>query len=119
VYTLLLKQNKFYVGYTARPVDRRFIEHFNNSGSKWTIKYPPVQVLNIVPAVKKDENRITLETMDKYGWWNVRGGSWCSIEMESCPKALLDLKGIRLPKYKENGYCSCCKVDCFDKKMNN
>lgn len=104
VYTLLLKQNKFYVGYTERLVDKRFIEHFNNDGSKWTIKYPPVEVLNIVPGTKKDENRITLETMDKYGWWNVRGGSWCKVEMNSCPKALLDFKGIKINKFNKKKY---------------
>ena len=24
----------------------------------------------------EEENEMTLRMMDKYGWWNVRGGSW-------------------------------------------
>ncbi|KAI8898539.1 hypothetical protein BC833DRAFT_589460, partial [Globomyces pollinis-pini] len=29
IYVLLLQENKFYVGYSERPIGERFIEHFN------------------------------------------------------------------------------------------
>jgi hypothetical protein len=33
---------------------------------------------------------MTLAMMEKYGWWNVRGGHWTKVEMQSCPQALLE-----------------------------
>jgi hypothetical protein len=37
----------------------------------------------------QEENEMTLKMMDKYGWWNFRGGSWCQVDINSCPSALL------------------------------
>lgn len=36
--------------------------------------------------------------MVKYGWWDVRGGNWCQMEMNTCPAALLKLQQLKLPK---------------------
>ncbi|SPQ96707.1 unnamed protein product (mitochondrion) [Plasmodiophora brassicae] len=83
IYALLLEQNKIYVGYSARPVGERFIEHFNANG---------------------EENELTLEMMEKYGWYNVRGGCWCKIDMDKCPPALLKHKGLKTPvELKQHG----------------
>jgi len=38
----------------------------------------------------QEENEMTLKMMDKYGWWNFRGGSWCQVDSHSCPPALLE-----------------------------
>lgn len=97
IYVLLLQEGKFYVGYSERPVGERFLEHFNYNGSKWTTRYRPIEVLKVKEGGPKEENELTLEMMEKHGWWNVRGGSWCKVEMESCPPALLQRKGIKLP----------------------
>ena len=97
IYVLLLQENKFYVGYSERPIGERFIEHFNYRGSKWTTLYRPVQVLQVQPGGIEDENEITLRMMDKYGWWNVRGGSWCQVDIQSCPPALLEWQRLKLP----------------------
>jgi hypothetical protein len=35
----------------------------------------------------EEENEMTLRMMDKYGWWN---GSWCQVDIQSCPPALLE-----------------------------
>ena len=40
-------------------------------------------------GTKEDETRVTLEYMTKYGWWNVRGGPYCQVEMTNPPKALM------------------------------
>ena len=74
IYVLLLQENKFYVGFSERPIGERFVEHFNYKGSKWTTLYRPVQVLQVQPGGIEEENEMTLRIMDKYGWWNVRGG---------------------------------------------
>jgi predicted GIY-YIG superfamily endonuclease/ribosomal protein L37E len=97
VYVLLLEQSKIYVGFSARPVGDRFLEHFNSSGAKWTKLYRPLQVLEIRKGTEKDEDVMTLEMMDKYGWWNVRGGQWCQVELTKCPSALLEWQGLKLP----------------------
>jgi GAG-polyprotein viral zinc-finger len=97
IYVLLLQENKFYVGYSERPIGERFIEHFNYKGSKWTTLYRPLQVLYVQNGGIEVENETTLSMMDQYGWWNVRGGSWCKVEMNSCPPALLERQRIQLP----------------------
>lgn len=98
VYVLLLQQNKFYIGYTARPIGARFLEHFDNNGAAWTKKYPAVQVLFYREGTKFDEDKLTLEYMSNYGWWNVRGGKWCRVDMKRCPNELLLLQGVALPR---------------------
>ena len=40
---------------------------------------------------------MTLKMMHKYGWWNVRGGNWCQVEMCTCPKALLEWQQVNIP----------------------
>lgn len=110
IYVLLLEQNKIYVGYSARPVGERFLEHFNANGSKWTSLYRPLQVLSVHEGGLREENELTLQMMDKYGWWNVRGGHWCQVEISSCPPALLQWQQLQLPvplkSHRENGEIS-------------
>lgn len=91
IYIILLEQNKFYVGFSERPIGERFLEHFNNFGSKWTQIYRPLQVLCVLEGGKEEENDITLRLMDEYGWWNVRGGDWCHVEMNSCPSRIIGM----------------------------
>ena len=98
IYVLLLQESKLYVGFTERPIGERFIEHFNYRGSKWTTLYRPLQVLRHQPGGKEEENEMTLRMMETYGWWNVRGGAWCKVEMQSCPPELLARKRLKLPQ---------------------
>ena len=88
IYVLLLKQNKYYVGYTERDCMERITEHTQLQGSKWTKKYPFIRLLRYENGTEEDENRITLEYMEKYGWWNVRGGKYCEVDMQEQPKDL-------------------------------
>jgi predicted GIY-YIG superfamily endonuclease len=94
IYILLCEKNKWYIGYTDRQDGERFDEHFSNIGSKWTQKYKPIQVMEWREGTLEDENKVTLEYMQKYGWWNVRGGSYCNVDMCNPPKQLMPL----LPK---------------------
>ncbi|ARF11873.1 hypothetical protein Klosneuvirus_3_8 [Klosneuvirus KNV1] len=94
IYVLLLEKDKWYVGYTDRKDGERFTEHFTGNGSKWTQLYKPVQVMEWRKGTLEDENTVTLEFMEKYGWWNVRGGSYCNVEMSKPPKQLTP----KLPK---------------------
>lgn len=48
-------------------------------------------------GTEKDEDRLTLDIMEKYGWWNVRGGKWCKVDMQTCPKQLLERQNVKMP----------------------
>jgi len=86
IYVLKLVRGKYYVGLTRRNIDR-ILDHLDGDGAAWTKKYPPVErkpILSFKEGLKEsDEDKITLEMMQKYGINNVRGGKWCRIKMPS------------------------------------
>ena len=90
IYVLLLEQGKYYVGKTTNP-EFRLEKHFNYGGSEWTIKYKPVQVLEIIRDCDDyDEDKYTRIYMDKFGIENVRGGSFCQIVLPKETVAVLE-----------------------------
>lgn len=89
VYVLSLRRGKYYVGKSDRAEDR-IASHFNNEGSGWTAKYPPVKVMEIIHNCDMyDEDKYTLKYMDMYGIDNVRGGSFVSIRLAEEVKRVL------------------------------
>ena len=86
IYVLRLQRGKYYVGLTRKNVERIW-QHIDGKGAAWTKKYPPKEGKEIVSfqdGLKvADEDRITLEMMSKYGVRNVRGGSWCRVNMSA------------------------------------
>ena len=103
-YVLKLKGGKWYVGYTTRGVER-IIEHLDSDGAKWTKKYPPVKPIPYMqtePGKTKatpknkpnsDEDRLTIEWMEKRGIENVRGGSW-TMAKKMRQKTIKELEGL-------------------------
>jgi hypothetical protein len=82
IYTLQLEKGKYYVGKTNNP-QFRLESHFNSNGSEWTKLYKPLKILEIKSNCDNyDEDKITIQNMDKYGINNVRGGSFVSIKLE-------------------------------------
>ena len=82
IYALQLEQGKYYIGKTNNP-HFRLESHFNLNGSEWTKIYKPVKVLEIKENCDDyDEDKITIQYMDKYGINNVRGGSFVSVKLE-------------------------------------
>ena len=82
IYTLKLIQGKYYVGKTTNP-SFRLDNHFNSNGSAWTMKYKPIELLELIPNCDDyDEDKYTIKYMDKYGINNVRGGSFVTIELD-------------------------------------
>ncbi len=82
IYVLQLEKGKYYIGKTNNP-KIRLNNHFNSNGSEWTKKYKPIKVLEIKSDCDDyDEDKITIQYMDKYGINNVRGGSFVSIKLE-------------------------------------
>ena len=95
IYVLKLSRGKYYVGMTRKNVSRVW-QHIDGKGAAWTKKYPPLknnEVQYLQEGLKEsDEDRITLEYMDKYGISNVRGGSWCMVRMPRATRSELKRK---------------------------
>lgn len=82
IYFLKLTDDKYYIGKTNN-INFRLDDHFDNKGSTWTKKYPPLKVLKIIPDCDDfDEDKYTIKYMKKYGIDNVRGGSFVTITLD-------------------------------------
>lgn len=81
IYVLELENEKYYIGKTLNP-NFRIEQHFNSFGSQWTNKYKPIKMLEFIPNCDNyDEDKYTIKYMEKYGINNVRGGSFCKINL--------------------------------------
>jgi hypothetical protein len=88
IYVLKLENNKYYIGKTNNP-EIRIDQHQGGFGAYWTKKYPVKETINIIPDCDSlDEDKYTIKYMGKYGIDNVRGGSFCKIELQ---KAEIDV----------------------------
>jgi len=82
LYVLELKNGKYYVG-TTHNLQRRFQEHVDGAGSVWTRKYAPLAIeRSVIVDGPLHEDRVTKELMLKHGIDNVRGGSYCKIDLD-------------------------------------
>ena len=92
VYVLQLEQGKYYVGRTNN-VEERIREHMSGIGSEWTTLYKPVAIIEIIENCNADmEDIVTKKYMGVYGRDNVRGGSYCRV----------NLPNLKLPARKKN-----------------
>jgi len=105
IYVLLLQDNKYYVGKTNNP-DFRYQSHYNLNGSEWTKKYNPINLFEIIPNQDNfDEDKITLQYMNKYGIDNVRGGRYCRITLDDN-----EIKNIKSSIISATDKCFKCGV---------
>lgn len=90
VYVMKCIEDKYYVGQTDNIV-RRFDEHKSGRGASWTKLYPAEAIIKLVETTGMDfvELSVTLETMNKYGVANVRGGPFAHVELSQT-----DIKSI-------------------------
>ena len=84
-YVLELENNKWYVG-ISMCMNVRMSDHFAGNGSRWTKKHKPVRIERVVLGDR--ERELTLQYMLLKGWKNVRGGSWCRVDMKRPPECL-------------------------------
>lgn len=87
IYVWELEEGKYYIGWSEN-LSRRLKEHSTDDGARWTQKYKPKRIIEISLGNKTTENEKTLQYMEKYGWENVRGGSYCQVDMKKPPVAL-------------------------------
>jgi hypothetical protein len=89
IYTLQLEDGKYYVGRSYN-VPKRINQHYNGEGSVWTKKYKPIRLYEIfLDKTKFDEDKYTLMYMSIFGIENVRGGSFCSVELGGADKYII------------------------------
>lgn len=90
-YVLQLQEGKFYVGNTDN-IYTRLLDHtlMTPSSSLWVKHYGPVErVVEVARnSGKHDEHYKTLQYMTMFGWDNVRGSSYCKVQMFNPPEAL-------------------------------
>lgn len=81
IYILALENDKYYVG-KSNNIEKRMKQHFTGRGAKWTKLYKPLIIIDIIHNCDdSDEDRYTKLCMIKFGVENVRGGSYCSINL--------------------------------------
>ena len=114
IYVLQLKENKWYIGKTETS-KFRIDTHFDSAGSEFTKKYPPQEIYQIIPECDKyDEDKYVKKYMDKYGIDNVRGGTYCRLELTSNEKNV-----IQKELWGANDLCFLCGGDHFVKDCPN
>jgi len=91
VYVLQLQNGKFYVGKSQDPM-KRIHEHMAGGGSAWTSLHPVANVVSIAPATSDfSEHEQTLKCMREHGIDNVRGDSFCTINLPDDQRRTLEL----------------------------
>lgn len=119
IYILRLEGGKYYVGKSNNVIER-YQQHLSGSGSAWTKKYKPVQLLRtITDASPFEEDRYVKEYMSKFGIDKVRGGAYVTEKLNEQDVDTLN-KEIRAATDK---CTSCGKAghwvkDCYAKKNN-
>jgi hypothetical protein len=105
IYVLQLEKNKYYIGKTNNP-KFRLDDHFNFNGSEWTKIYKPINIIELKPNCDDyDEDKITIQYMNKYGINNVRGGSFVAIKLDKSTISTLELMNNG-----SNNKCFICGV---------
>lgn len=112
IYILKLDRDKYYIGKTENP-DIRLTSHYNSMGSKWTQKYKPIKIHQIIPNCDNyDEDKYTLQYMEKYGINNVRGGSFCNIDLNIQTKEHI----LKMINSSNNKCLKCGDIGHFSSK---
>ena len=122
IYVLRLSENKFYIGKTIN-LNRRFNEHLSGNAASWTKKFKPIEIIETYDNLNIfTEDSITKIYMQKYGIENVRGGSYCQIQIDNNFKKLLKREIYHATdKCLEcggNHFVKYCKVNKLNHKID-
>ncbi|RMR10065.1 GIY-YIG nuclease family protein [Pseudomonas syringae group genomosp. 7] len=94
LFILKLEGDRYYVGYSSKP-DLRIRRYFAGKGADWTAMHKPVEVLAKRSLGTLSESDAAAKTADAtismmrlFGWRNVRGAAWKSVDAETTLKQL-------------------------------
>jgi len=127
IYILKLQNKKYYVG-RSKNVFVRIQQHKDGEGAEWTKIHQFVKLKKIVEGKNPfSEDYYTLKMMSKYGIDNVRGGSFCKINLSIDVIDVLELmiknsqdKCFNCDRRRHNGPCLEPKLQCkYCKKTNH
>ena len=104
LYVLECERGKYYIGRTSLSVEKRFQQHLHGRGAVWTRRYRPLVIAYTEPYRPFEELRVTLEYMKRYGYENVRGAEWCSVEL-----SVEEIDEIQRKINAEEGRCYSCR----------
>ena len=108
IYILELEGGKYYVGKTNHTF-KRFRQHVDGDGAKWTQKYSPKDVYEFHKDMKDiDERKITIQMMKEFGVENVRGGPWTKVNMTTREKLNLSNRIKRNTTVRRNSKKKSC-----------
>jgi hypothetical protein len=103
IYILKLANNKYYIGKTNN-LEERLNAHKNGTSSLWTTKHKFISVEKVIPnASSFDEDKYTLEYMNKYGIDNVRGGQYVKARLDD-----EQIHNITKSMWSANDCCTSC-----------
>jgi hypothetical protein len=118
-YVLLLQEGKIYVGSTDN-IYTRLADHFlcSPSSALWVKEYgPPVRVIEISRNSRPDDETYKYtEYADKFGFENVRGGSWCRLVQNHEPLSVKNF--VRKPD-DDFDYLTRAEIDDIVTKIHN
>lgn len=90
IYVLVCTEGKYYVGLTAQKVEKRFQQHVEGKGAKWTKRHKPIGIQESYPIgfmseseATKYESEKTHQLIEQYGASNVRGGDLCYLDQKT------------------------------------
>eukprot|EP00026_Physarum_polycephalum_P013763 Phypoly_transcript_14203.p1 GENE.Phypoly_transcript_14203~~Phypoly_transcript_14203.p1 ORF type:complete len:126 (+),score=8.81 Phypoly_transcript_14203:63-440(+) len=90
IYVLELAGGKYYVGKSDLP-SYRIGDHIQGQGSAWTKLYPMREIFSVQEATSQfDEDKVTKEMMSMFGIDNVRGGSYCQVNLPAETRRFLE-----------------------------
>lgn len=92
-YVLSLEEDKWYVGFSTQ-LNKRLAQHIQGKGANWTKVYLMTGLVEV--RVGNVEKELTLEYMQNYGWENVRGSSWCQVDLKKPPVPLRSLRPVKV-----------------------
>ena len=105
IYVLQLQENKWYIGRVSpdKKIEDRLKLHKEGIACPWTVIHKYTDFFEAFLGSPYDEDKTTLEYMDKYGIENVRGGIYSEPEL-SLEQYMSIIRHIR----GSNNACFAC-----------